>query len=65
MTNYPTNVSDSNWKIISKYLNTERNRKYDLRAKDLSEFITIEDLQFLDLKRKLDQIARAIVNWNQ
>jgi putative transposase len=31
MTNYPTNVSDSNWKIISKYLNTERNRKYDLR----------------------------------
>jgi putative transposase len=31
MTNYPTNVSDSNWKIISKYLNTARNRKYDLR----------------------------------
>ena len=31
MTKYPTNVSDSNWKIISKYLNTARNRKYELR----------------------------------
>ena len=31
MTNYPTNVSDSGWEIISKYLDTERNRKYDLR----------------------------------
>lgn len=31
MTNYPTNVSDSNWQIIVKYLDTERNRKYDLR----------------------------------
>lgn len=31
MTNYSSNVSDSGWKIISKYLNTERNRKYDLR----------------------------------
>ncbi len=31
MTNYPTNVSDSNWQIIIKYLDTERNRKYDLR----------------------------------
>jgi hypothetical protein len=65
MTTFPTNVSDSNWRTISKYLNTERNRKYELRAKDLSEFITIEDLEILDLKRKLDQIARAIGNWNQ
>jgi putative transposase len=31
MTNYPTNVSDSRWQIISKYLDTERNRKYELR----------------------------------
>ena len=31
MTNYPTNVSDSNWQIIIKYLDAERNRKYDLR----------------------------------
>ncbi len=31
MTNYPTNVRDSGWEIISKYLDTERNRKYDLR----------------------------------
>src|SRR5215210_7246929 len=31
MTNYPTNVSDSQWQIISKYLDKERNRKYDLR----------------------------------
>jgi putative transposase len=31
MTNYITNVSDSQWQIISKYLDTDRNRKYDLR----------------------------------
>ncbi len=31
MTNYPTNVSDSQWQIISKYLDVNRKRKYDLR----------------------------------
>jgi putative transposase len=31
MTNYPTNVSNSQWQIISKSLDVERNRKYDLR----------------------------------
>ncbi len=31
MTNYPSNVSDSQWQIISKYLNLCRSRKYDLR----------------------------------
>lgn len=31
MTNYPTNVSDSHWQIISKHLDVDRNRKYDLR----------------------------------
>jgi len=31
MTNYITNVSDSQWQIISKYLDIDRNRKYDLR----------------------------------
>jgi putative transposase len=31
MTNYPTNVSDSQWQIISKFLDTGRSRKYDLR----------------------------------
>ncbi len=31
MTNYPTNVNDSQWQIIIKYLDVERNRKYDLR----------------------------------
>jgi len=31
MTNYPTNLSDSQWQIISKYLDVSRNRKYDLR----------------------------------
>jgi putative transposase len=31
MTNYPTNVSNSQWQIISKFLDVERNRKYDLR----------------------------------
>ena len=31
MTNYPTNVSNSQWQIISKYLDVERSRKYDLR----------------------------------
>jgi putative transposase len=31
MTNYPTNVSDSQWQIISKYLDVVRSRKYDLR----------------------------------
>jgi putative transposase len=31
MTSYPTNVSNSQWQIISKFLNTARNRKYSLR----------------------------------
>jgi len=31
MTNYPTNVSDSQWQIISNFLDVERSRKYDLR----------------------------------
>lgn len=31
MTNYPTNVSNSQWQIISKFLDVERNRKYDLQ----------------------------------
>src|ERR1700690_867375 len=31
MTNYPTNVSNSQWQIISKFLDTQRNRKYELR----------------------------------
>jgi len=31
MTTYPTNPSDSQWQIISKYLDVSRNRKYDLR----------------------------------
>jgi putative transposase len=31
MTNYPTNVSDSQWQIISKFLDLKRKRKIDLR----------------------------------
>ena len=31
MTSYPTNVSNSQWQIISKFLDVERNRKYELR----------------------------------
>ena len=31
MTNYPTNSNDSQWQIISKYLDVGRSRKYDLR----------------------------------
>ena len=31
MTNYPTNVSDSQWAIVSKFLDTNRSRKYSLR----------------------------------
>ena len=31
MKNYPTNVSDSQWQVISKFLDTKRNRKYELR----------------------------------
>jgi putative transposase len=31
MTNYPSNVSDSQWQVISKYLDVARSRKYDLR----------------------------------
>ena len=31
MTSYPTNVSNSQWQIISKFLDTDRSRKYDLR----------------------------------
>ena len=31
MTKYPTNVSDSQWQIISKFLDVTRSRKYSLR----------------------------------
>lgn len=31
MTNYPSNVSNSEWQVISKHLDTKRSRKYDLR----------------------------------
>lgn len=31
MTNYPTNLSNSQWQIISKFLDTKRNRKYSLQ----------------------------------
>jgi putative transposase len=31
MTNYPTNISNSQWQIISNFLEVERNRKYELR----------------------------------
>lgn len=31
MTNYPTNLSNSQWQIISKFLNVDRQRKHDLR----------------------------------
>jgi putative transposase len=31
MTNYPTNVSNSQWQVISKFLDLERKRKYDLQ----------------------------------
>jgi putative transposase len=32
MTNYPTDLSNSQWEVISKYLDTQRSRKYELRA---------------------------------
>ena len=31
MTNYSTNVSNNQWQIMSKYLDLDRSRKYDLR----------------------------------
>lgn len=31
MTSYPTNVSNSQWQVISKHLDIQRSRKYDLR----------------------------------
>lgn len=31
MTNYPSNLSDSQWQFISKYFDTQRNRRYELR----------------------------------
>jgi putative transposase len=31
MTNYPSNLSDGQWQVISKYFDSQRNRKYDLR----------------------------------
>ncbi len=31
MTNYPTDLSNSQWEVISKYLDTQRSRKYALR----------------------------------
>ncbi|QTE35149.1 IS5 family transposase [Mucilaginibacter gossypii] len=31
MTNYPSNLSDSQWQFISKYFDTQRTRRYELR----------------------------------
>jgi len=31
MTNYPTNITDSQWQVIKDFLNLERKRKYELR----------------------------------
>ena len=31
MTNYPSNLSDSGWQLLSNYFDTARSRKYDLR----------------------------------
>jgi putative transposase len=31
MTSYPTNLSNSQWQVISKYLDVERSRKYELQ----------------------------------
>ena len=31
MTNYPSNLSDSGWKLLSNYFDVTRSRKYDLR----------------------------------
>ena len=31
MTNYPSDLSDSQWQVIKQYLNTNRKRKHDLR----------------------------------
>src|SRR5258708_23734465 len=31
MTNYPTNVIDSQWQVIKQYLNISYKRKYELR----------------------------------
>eukprot|EP01035_Chromulina_nebulosa_P003793 gene3793-5186_t len=31
MSDYPSNLSDSQWQIIKEYLKTERKRKHDLR----------------------------------
>lgn len=31
MTNYPTNISNSQWQVISKFFDLQRSRKYDLR----------------------------------
>src|SRR5271156_2604025 len=31
MTNYPTDLSNSQWQVISKFLDLERRRKFDLR----------------------------------
>jgi putative transposase len=31
MTNYPSNLSDSQWQVMSKYFDCQRNRRYELR----------------------------------
>jgi putative transposase len=31
MTSYPTNLSNSQWQVISKHLDVQRSRKYNLR----------------------------------
>jgi transposase len=31
MTNYPTDLSNSQWQVISKFMDLERSRKFDLR----------------------------------
>lgn len=31
MTNYPSNLSESQWQVISKYFDSQRSRRYELR----------------------------------
>ena len=60
MTSYPTNVSNSQWQIISNSLDIERNRRYELQEK-LYHLLKLLRNAYLEVKSVIRQQS---INWN-
>lgn len=56
-------------KKLGEIISRKTTKKYDSAkskyAKEICENITEEDLEILDLKRKINQLVREIYNWNK